>query len=70
MTQANSGLPNPYNVPQHIISHPNYLSSISERIAAADHARLIQVGNRAYIELYEMYVGTKAELDALRSVIK
>lgn len=41
-------------------------SSVNDSVATADHTRLIQAGNRAHIQLFELYVSTKAELDAVK----
>lgn len=42
--------------------------NVNDSVGTADHTRLIQAGNRAHIQLFEMYVSTKAELDAIKLV--
>ncbi len=47
------------------LNHPaNDITFVMQTIARADHKLLFQAGNEAYIKLYRLYTGQKAELEA------
>ncbi|KLO04354.1 hypothetical protein SCHPADRAFT_989748 [Schizopora paradoxa] len=53
-------------MPQALVSHGYHIGDPA--VGAADHNKLIQTGNRAYMELFDQYMNTKAELDALKKM--